>query len=250
MGLFFSCGIEEYVYLDPIETAYSTGVNQGRIVIPSGSPSSYFRYYTIFYRIYISDVPFTAITSDTQRRDLNPVLASHYNTIDPYTVNETISPSTIGSVFNNCRYHPLYVGLNTSNEIAMHELLNIGGYGAIPAVTSGAPPVPHEINLDFTNSTAGPFFTLNYDTASNPFFLFRSAGGFTPLPDRLFFFSSDMVTTVNNDVNADVELKTGSSPLYAYVSVYILATGIDDNYTLIYSRPKHVGIFRLNNKPP
>jgi hypothetical protein len=252
MGLFFSCGIEEYVYLDPVETAYPIDVTRGRIIVPNSSANSYFRYYTLLYRIYMSDINLSSITSDLQRQDLNPVLASHYNMIDPYTVNENFSPSAIGSVFNNLRYYQLYVSLDKLSEIAMAELLNSGGYGTIIRGINWR----DEINLDFTDTDDGPFITLRYDNTLYPdsdrLYLFRASSGFTPLPaDRLFYFSDDLVNIISSQINADVEPKANntSSERIAYVSIYILATGIDDNYTLIYSRPKHVGIFRLSNKP-
>ncbi|MDR1143799.1 MAG: hypothetical protein LBK77_06225 [Spirochaetaceae bacterium] len=230
-----SCGMEDYVYLEPVTSAYSTAVSSAVITTPSNS-STYFRYYTIFYRIYISDLDLSGISSDAERRNINPALASHYNTLDPYTTSDNISPSAIGTVFNNLRYYPLYGSLDQSGEIPMYQILDNRS--------------AETIRLDFTDTSAGPFMTTTYSPGST-FFLFR-AGGFTQRPDRLFYHSSGSGnlsddSIISSTVNTDVERKTNisASQRYTYVSMYIAAEGIDSNYTVIYSRPKHIGIFRL-----
>ncbi|MDR2661625.1 MAG: hypothetical protein LBC31_01350 [Treponema sp.] len=237
--------MEDYVYLEPVNSAYSVGVTSAVITIPDNSGNDYFRYYAIFYRIYISDLDLSGISSDAQRRDINPALASHYNTLDPYTTSDNISPNAIGTVFSNLRYYPLYVSLDKAGGIPMYQVLSNQTTGGIPSLVTGG-----TIHLDFTNDAAqGPFMALSY--YSNRLFLFR-AEGFTQRPDRLFYhsvgsgnLSDDSI--ISSTVNVDVERKTNvsASQRYTYVSMYIVATGIDSNYTVIYSRPKHIGIFRL-----
>jgi hypothetical protein len=47
-------------------------------------------------------------------------------------------------------------------------------------------------------------------------------------------------------VNADVADQSGiSGPRYTYVSMYILAYGMDNNFSSVYSTPTHIGIFLL-----
>jgi hypothetical protein len=254
----FSCGIEDYIYLDPVENAYAVGVSNAIITMPNNS-SSYFRYYTIFYRIYISDIVLASITSDSQRNTINPALASHYNTIDPYTTNDSVSPNAIASVFNNLKYYPLHVSTDKSNEFAMYQLLSTSPSGSLPfsyqSIDNG-----DIINLDFTDTANGPYMVINYASPAYttypafPLYLFRAKERFTPLPDRLFYHTADLIKPeyLTSNINADVERKTNiidANPKQVYVSMYILATGIDNNYTLVYSRPKHIGIFHLPVKP-
>jgi hypothetical protein len=239
--------MEDYIYLEPVNSSYSVGVSSAVITIPNNSGNDYFRYYTIFYRIYISDLDLSGISSDSQRRDINPALASHYNTLEPYTTNNNISPNALGTVFTNLHYHPLFISLDKINDIPMYQVLSDQTAGGIPSMVAGG-----TIRLDFTNdSSMGPFMTLSYH-GDTRLFLFR-ASGFTQRPDRLFYHTSGSGslsddTIISSTVNVDVERKTTVNPAsqkYTYVSMYILATGIDNNYTVIYSRPKHIGIFRL-----
>ena len=235
IGLFFSCGIEEYVYLEPVEITDSTGVDHGSITIPGSVYNRYFRYFTLFYRIYMSDQHFSTVTADGQRQMLNPSLASHYRTLEPYTVSETVSPSAIGSVFNRLSYYQLWASRDGSVPISMQHLLNNS------EVNQG-----DVINLYFQVNNI-PYFTRS-NNPSDHLYLFRDSI-ITPSSERLFFAPDFKIT--NDAANPDVSrnIGSGSSGEIAYVSIYILATGIDDNYSIIYSRPKHVGIFLLPNKP-
>jgi hypothetical protein len=245
-ALFFSCGLEDYIYLEPVDIAYATGVTNATIVLPNNSSNSYFRFYTIFYRIYIGDQSPLSMMTSSDRNLFNPTLASHYNTLEPYTTNDNVSPNAIGTVFSSLRYYPLYFSLDKLNEIALYQILGTQNYGAISPPSAG-----DTISLSFTDSTKGPFMTLS-NAPGNEFYLFRSRD-FTPHPDRLFFNTtgSSSITDasiITNSVNADVEPKSNiieANPKTTYVSMYILATGIDQNYTQIFSRPKHIGIFRL-----
>jgi hypothetical protein len=251
--LVFSCGIEEYIYLDPVENVETTLAQSANIIIPDNSSNPYFRYYTIFYRIYLSDRDLPSVINDSLRIEINPTLASHYNTLDPYTTTDSVSPNAIESVFRNLHYYPLYVSPDkvVTNEIAMHQLLSKSTSASFPFAYQ---PIDYGdiVSLDFTNNADndGPYMTISY-APSFPLYLFRSREGFTPRPDRLFFNSADLnnASFITAEANIDVERKTNFNPAFlttrAYVSMYILATGIDNNYTLVYSRPKHIGIFRL-----
>jgi len=237
--VFFSCGIEEVIYLEPVVDASFQGVTAGRLTLPNNSSNEYFRNYTIYYRIYLSDFLTTSATTNEERRNINANLASHYNAIDPYILDENRVFTSI-SVFTSRGFFPLYVSTDKTNGFAVHDLLTVNGYSPFPGVTPGG-----TISFDFTDSIAGPFMKLSYDTTSTSLFLFRASGDFTPMPDRLFFLSGDMVT-VDSGVNADVEQKSGVTPLYAYVSLYIIANGIDNSFSPVYSRPAHIGIFQLS----
>jgi len=237
-GGFFSCGIEELIFLEPVEDVSFIGVTQGRLTIPNTSASNYFRNFTIYYRIYLSDFSTTSITTNDERRNIHSNLASHYNVIEPYIIDENrVFTST--SIFTSRGYFPLYLSTDKTNGFAVHDLLTKQGYSPFPPVTPGG-----TISFDFTDSTIGPFMRLSYDTTSTTLFLFRASGDFTPLPDRQFFLRSDMFSTTT-EVNADIEQKTGVTPQSAYVSLYIIAIGIDNSFSPVYSQPAHIGIFRL-----
>ncbi|MDR2211073.1 MAG: hypothetical protein LBO65_06345 [Spirochaetaceae bacterium] len=254
--LFFSCGIEDYIYLKPVETAYAEDISRGRFIIPDNNGNVYFRSYTIFYRIYISDISLASVTTGSERASINPALESHYSTLNPYTTNDKVSPNAIGSVFSSLRYYSLYVTLDRTNDIALYQLLGNQPYGAIPAADSpgGAGSTVH---LDFTGLSSEPVMKLDHDPAASAFYLFRSRD-FTALPDRFFKNTNGTgkitdAGSIGTMVNADVERNANNNPAitpkYTYVSMYVLASGIDSNYTVIYSRPKHIGIFRLPSIP-
>jgi hypothetical protein len=241
--LFASCGIENYVYLEPVEYVTSVGATSANITIPNNSGDPNFRYYAIFYRIYISDQSIDSIGTSGQRSVINQALATHYNTINPYTVNDNISPSSIGTVFSSLKYYPLYVEIGSAN-ISMAQILQYSASIHIAPLTLGS-------TVDIVFANAGPYLRVNYSpTSSSPDLpLRRSADGFTVSPDRSFFNSTELTNdgNITENRNADVERNPNmtTSSRYTYVSLYIAATGIDNNFTAVYSRPKHIGVFRL-----
>jgi len=232
--LFFSCGIEEEILLEPVANAYQAGITRGGLTLPDNS-STYFRYYMIYYRIYLSDQLTTGVnSSDYQElQGINPTLASHYTSINnTYIANENASTSGVGSTFSSLRYFPLFATSNGSDGIAMYNLLNSGNAGI-------------EITFNFLPpDNAPPIMEIN----SSLFYLFRNAESFTPIPeDRWFALSTELLDTniITSEVNADVHTKSNATPIYAYVSLYICAVGINNNFSPIYSKPTHIGIFQL-----
>jgi hypothetical protein len=257
----FSCGIEDYIYLDPVEIINNSTVNGAQFVLPDSSNSPYFRSYAIYYRIYLSDynTAVITVTTNTERNNINPVLASHFNTIDPYITNEDYAPSGINSIFNRLNYFPLYVSLNRTNEIDLSYLFSLNGFGSVPGVTRG-----EMVDIAFTippASSNGPFMTLSFPLSttfvSSPHYLFRSskAKPFPNADDRLFFWSDDLFTSENITVDRNLDIEKpitagfNDSTKTAYVSMYVLAVGIDYNYSPVFSRPLHIGIFKLLKMP-
>lgn len=246
-AVFSSCGLEDYIYLEPVQIVEVTSDSRVRIVFPDNSTNSNFRNYTIFYRIYISDFPSTGTIPESQHININTALDSDYNYLKPYTNNDNVSPNAVLSAFNSRHYYFLYVTTDKSNEIGLERLLGTVGYGGFPS-----PSQNDTITLDFTDSTKGPFMILSYEPGAPPhteFYLFRTRN-ITALPDRLFFNNNTLNdgSFIMNTTNSDVQSKAGiSGTRYTYVSLYILATGIDNNFSVVFSRPKHAGIFRLPN---
>jgi hypothetical protein len=268
LALFVTCGIENYYYLEPVQYV-SANINSATVLIPQNSALAEFRYYTIFYRIYLSDQNLAAITTDANRSLINSALASHYNTIDPYTSNDNVSPNAIASIFSSLKYHSMYyMDEGKINEYSAYQVLQqeVGIWG-------GSWPTGYDellnadlLNFDFTDSVNGAYLTATYRTTSNGgyhtftppdhisdrLYLYRSRDRFTPQPNRYFIFSDGAgnltdETIITENVNTDVEKNPNmtSSNRYVYVSLYIVAVGMDPNFTTIYSKPKHIGIFRL-----
>jgi hypothetical protein len=216
--LLISCGIEDYVYLEPVDSVSSTGGTSARIITPNNSGTQEFRYYAIFYRVYISDISVAgSITTSEQRYTINPALSSHYNTINPYTTNDNISPSSVGTVFSSLKYYPLYVN-NGSVNVPMSQLL-----------TTAA---SFTIELEFPVDPLGPYLKTGGGAELR---LRRASDGFTPIPDRRFINSTELTdeNSITENSNADIEKKTGMTlPYrYTYVSMYIAAAGTDKNFT-------------------
>jgi hypothetical protein len=94
---------------------------------------------------------------------------------------------------------------------------------------------------------------MQTSSSSEPvYYTLRRTGGdgnFIPVPaDRLFFNTQDLNSSLNATalINNDVADKSSASgQRYTYVSIYIVTTGRDTNFTPLYSRPTHVGIFSL-----
>ena len=229
--VFVSCGLETYVFLNPVEIVSVSGVTNAIITLPSGQ-DPLFRNYMIYYRIYLSDLQLGTLNTATDRNNVNTQLASHYATLERYTSNDNISPTAIDTVLKNLGYYTLFVTADGINGKPLHEVLN---------AVSGT------IWLDFTDGK-NPYMQFPYGVLYD---LFRS-NSFEPRPNRLFSYTDELAgSIISAEVNADMQNKTGAGlTQYAYVSMYILATGTDNNYAPLYSRPAHIGIFQLPRLAP
>jgi hypothetical protein len=235
IGLFFSCGVEEYAYLKPVQSGNIriTLNNVGTITsLPNQDSSSNFTHYTLYYRIYISDIQETGEIqkSSAAMQRINPVLSADYFYLEPYTnSNNSVNTSTATLL------------LNRSYQVLAYEQGN-------DVVKNG----PGSLELYFpvlTGST--PYLVYG----GNSYSLYRSNGGgaFNPQPDRYFQNSSELNSSdnVSSTINADVVNKSGISvgPRYTYVSLYIAATGLNvPSYTPFYSIPTFIGVFRLPDR--
>jgi hypothetical protein len=231
--VFFACGIEDYVYLPPVPESSVTqsDISGVSIRLPQIDPVQfyYFRNFAIFYRIYISGTSFASVTP-SQYSTLNTALASDYNVFLPYTnvtTNTTVNAGAVGTLFKNRSYWKLEV-----QDASIDGIL--GGDGQTIA-----------INFQFTQGRAP---TL--DGRGSAYILNRSngEGAFSPVPDRRFMNTAELNSTANATAlrNADVASVSGSpSGDYAYAAMYIVAMGIDNNFSPIYSSPTFLGVFRL-----
>jgi hypothetical protein len=141
-------------------------------------------------------------------------------------------------MFSNRKYYVLALE-NTSIE----SMLGSGAGGSL-------------ITLDFARSSplrpAFFFGDTRENTSLSPINLWRYSynGIMRPYADNRYFTNSDDLNTgdyINQSTltTLDVADNTVSGPKYTYVSMYIMAYGIDNNFSNIYSSPTFIGIFRL-----
>ena len=227
-----SCGLETYVYLNPVEIVNVSGVTNAIITLPTGQDPS-FRNYTIYYRIYLTDIFLPTFSgTSAERNNVNTQLASHFATLERYTSSDSVSPTSIDTVFSNLGYYSLFVSPDGIRSLPLSSVLNTVSGSILLDFTDGNTPT-----LEFP---AGAFYTL-----------FRTSS-ITTEPDRLFAYTDSLANApISSAINSDVQSKTGSgSTRYAYVSMYILASGINNTYAPLYSKPSHIGIFQLPRVTP
>jgi hypothetical protein len=229
--LLVSCGIEDYYYLYPVSAANITMRSNisATIRLPGyGMEYYYFTHFTIYYRIYISGRSSAAEIQPSEMQSINTALYSDYNGIEPYTHEDLITTINIDNLFVNRHYYTLQL-----SGADIDSVLDIDSGGTI--------------TVDFSSSLTMPELRIG----SSRYPLYRSNGGgiFSPLPQDRFFQNTDDLNkseNVSGTVNADVADRSGiSGPRYTYASMYIVATGRNNNFSPIYSIPTFIGIFQL-----
>jgi len=240
-----SCGLEEFYYIDYIPYSVMDTTVRATIQLPSSSGegySNYFDHFIIFYRIYISDIPETALIASTTTNDLfnnqlNSSLNYDYNSLSLYTnkTSTNVNTSNLETTFYNRNYFLLAL-----KETDIDIVLSKGSLGGILEIYF--PP----------NPGVPPKLILNKTTE---FVLQRAVSGpglnFVPKPNLDFLNHEDLCNTANvtKEINADVatNTKTGADFRYTYVSMYIAAMGKSSVLPPqdIYSQPTFIGVFRL-----
>ena len=240
MSLIISCGIEDYIYLDPVPSGNVTNPTSNviNITLMNTSTETYFRYYSIYYRIYLSNEATSGSISEAQMSLINSTLYSDYSVIKPYTnVTSTtdISPANIEYIFRTRNYNKI-----TIESADIETVLN---------KTNTSVPSPQLMVLDFQeyNTNSMPTMTLNGAT----YVLTRSldSGTLNPRPAGDFSFrnSTDIrdINYISN--NLDVQRNTNDSTTLCYISLYILKVGADNNWSPVYSFPTFAGVYSLPN---
>jgi hypothetical protein len=238
-GPFFfgACGIDDYVYLSPVQESEinirSNTQATIRLPPPNSSEVTYFTHFAIFYRIYISGSPQAGQITPELMQTVNTTLYSDYNGIFPNTSNNSSNTTTVntavGSLFSSRRYYEL--------DIAGADIGSVLGDGS----------QGETLIIEFPN-TERPFLTVG---GGQRYELWRSDGGgaFNPRPNRYFVSHADLTSSANltTSINADViGPSPGAGPQYAYVSMYIVNMGRDtQTLGIIYSAPTFIGVFSL-----
>jgi len=224
----FSCGKEEFYYLPQMSegSIFNRGIDGATIIIPNIS-QNYAIGYRIYYRIYISshNSP-SEILSGNDRRLVHQALDNDFSFFEPITNPTNVSVLTGLTTFRNRSYYELEL-----SGVNMHDLL---ARGSIPA---------NGITFEFSFPTETTDFPVLIYNNSSEFVLRRCTRDLiSPEPSNnlTFQFSPQL----NTSVNADVAVSTGGS--FAYVSMYIVLIGQNpENFTRMFSKPTHIGIFKL-----
>jgi hypothetical protein len=223
-ALLLSCGLDDYGndYLDPPDNIIITPTTSQVTIRTSAS----LRNHTVFYRIYLSNNLVASVTTGNLGT-INSALESHYRALEPYTNTDTV-PSTIGTILSQRGYYRLCV---LDSQIKFLEDI-------LGSTVTGT--------LLFDFSTSSP--VIQIPSFASSLQLRRAAENFTPYPsDRSLTASTNLVdnSNITTNQNLDVQSSSASPASYAYISLYIVATGINDNFSTIYSTPKHLGVFQL-----
>ncbi len=225
----FSCGLEEAYYLPQVaEGLISASINTVDITIEPIN-ESHARYYSIFYRIYISGEDNSGIIdTPPERNSISTDLERDFNAIFPYT-NPLNTSEVSTSLFSSRNYFKLELeGTNIDN------LLSTAG----KTITT--------LMLDFPTAQGEiPYAVFNNDD-ENKIFISRSTKNNKLKPDQFFLNTSELnEIDTTSSTNIDVAGRT-VSPQFAYVSMYIVAEGWHStNFSVIFSKPTHIGIFKL-----
>jgi len=241
--IFLSCGIPEYLYIPQLMTSYIelSDTTAATIILPSSGSSSindlsYALGYLIYYRIYISDIDITSTIYQSDMSRISQTLLNDYNSLRNYS-DPSIHTSVLGTTtFRNMNYYELEI----ENQ-SLGRLLEKSSDNKIIYIYFDNFPGVH------------PFLSLD----NIQYRLLRSKGGggfqneFTPLPENRFFFSSNDLNSYQNynsatGTNLDVSVRSGVSS-HAYTSMYIVAFGTDESFTRVFSKPTHIGVFKLPN---
>jgi len=234
-----ACGLAEYRYLPQVPlNNVDTVLNISTITLDDliSDYSSYSPVYSIYYKIYISDELVDSQIHQTDLSRINNTLLNDYNSFTSVADPANFSSLPNASTFKNRNYHELDLeGININSMLS-------GNGGTITI---------------FFPLASGESPTMTGPAGSAP--LFRNSGSganngylFSLEPDRYFMYSYDLVFKtdypiteggINNDVSLKGNLKEAYE--YAYVSMYVVAAGVDVDFSRILSKPTHIGVFKL-----
>ena len=238
-----SCGIEDYPYIYSIPTGYIQNELNSRVrvyISDDNDGNIFFSNYTIFYRIYVSDVEIISPSSENDYRAINTALNNDHLRVRPYIGNDSMGSSAIVSLFGNMNYYTITVqSADIDYVLSSENPLNIFGKYLI---------------IDFSRESENetiPFMTIGNSPRYN---LLRSDGGgvYAVKPTNIRYFQNsaelfDVANIEDPSVNGDITDKPSAfERSHTYVNMYIVASGLDpQTYIQLYSSPAHIGVLRL-----
>jgi hypothetical protein len=245
----FSCGIEKLYYLPQVSISniHTTLNTEAVITIPNTlnqseydelSPS-----YSIYYRIYISNLEITSEILPGEMSRINTVLNSDYIHFFPFTDSTNQTSVLNANSFRNRNYHELD---HMFQGESLFTALRRGG-GTLnlnfPVIPGNSPTLSEPNRIDPV--TREPFsrnLSRNRGDGQN------HGLNFSLEPDRRFFYTDDLVLHTNTtDTNLDVH-RPAAVFGFAYVSMYLVAVGANPtDFSRVFSKPTHIGVFKLPN---
>lgn len=234
--LLTTCGLMEFYFLPQvpqidINDASLTGVE----LKLQNLTSVYADGYNVFYKIYISGYNHTGQTIPPQQYNLiSTTLVQDYNAY----VNLS-DPSTTSALSN----------INTFTNRGFFELEYDFASGVDHYLIDGITTVISFHPTQYDN----PVIIINNDPPVN---LLRSSrwlpSSYQPPGVPLFLNTPELnaaenaSSNINSDVSIASSLSAEETDRHAYVSMYVIAVGINpETIEFIYSKPTHVGIFKL-----
>ena len=212
-----SCGIENYIYLAPV-TSISRTIDTISVTLPNGDqPDVFFSGYSIYYKIYKSSRNLTTVISTADFSSINKTMASDYAKIAPYLSTDALSAINMDAFFTSSSYGLTFFKLQTQTESEnIDNLLN--GSNSSFAIK--------------TDDTSG----LVIEISSTKYTLVRSVSN-SQTPNK-FIYSDNL----SGD---DVIVSEEGPPTTAYVLFFIVAYGVDEYGSPIFSRPAMLGVLQL-----
>ena len=233
-----TCGIDDYYYLPQLsENRITAQMNdRAEINIPSNfftqNQADYASGFTIFYKIYISNLDINAVNDINNYKDSN--MYRDYNILYQYADPSNTTSITSLTTFSSRGFYELDLeGIDIREKLLSISTLKNG--------------ITFKIQFP-TRDGDKPYIEYNGIEYS----LLRSTdrGAFNPKPDRYFRNTDDLKDSANatSTINADVSGQQSAinSNDKAYASMYIVAIGQNPvNFNRLYSKPTHINIFLL-----
>jgi len=223
---FFSCGIEDIYYLPQVSSPDDRSSNFGATInIPATHLSglSYASGYRIYYRIYLSNELNVFFPDNT---GLISSFVNDYNALWQFENPLNTTSITNFNTFSNRRYHELDYQIGRNGGTLFFWFPNV--LGEIPTIrlNDGLP-------VELIRSSLLREQVPNYNETEK------------------FFLNTDQLNDNANAIstfNADVAPGQGNTSGHAYVSMYIVAVGINPiTFHEVYSKPTFISLFKLPN---
>ena len=226
-----SCGIDEYVYLEPISSVTISSSDSQKITVnlPS-SQSIYFDEYLIYYRIYPSTSASTA----------NSLASSNWSTI--YNANLNY-PATLETVIKNLSFKTISFAQDTQNSsiVTLNSPLKSSNISA-NSITSFV--------IDF-NAANRVYPCLIVGDTNKYYRLLRNPD--LNLDDQykdILYYNTITYSTITSDPYKDYYSFSGYTRTgypYAHIQLIAVATGHDSSFSSIYSTACQLGVFQLSD---
>jgi hypothetical protein len=231
--LLFSCGIEDYPYLQPVDPDSVTRIlnEQASLWLPSVSSSDgYFTNYIIYYRLYVSDALISGEITTDKLSSISSDLNSDFTSIEPYTKATNNLATNVGSLFSNRKFYALKL-----QDTNIDNVLDDSGGG---------------LQIDFRITQENLYPRLVLQGVIHPLRRSNGDGLFNPLPENRQFLNTDELNSaanISSTINADIANKANiTGARYVYAAMYIAASGFDPlSLAPIYSSPTYISIFML-----